>query len=188
MLFINIFECYGVIFVVFYWLSVIIVYGMFVLGLWMVMFSYYDGWYYKVFELYKSIGILLMMGLVICVLWCVIFLLLGLLLSYLFMICFVVRVGYFVLYLLFFVIGISGYLILIVDGKLISVFGWFDVFVIFVDVGVQVDFVGVLYFWFVWSVVVLFVMYGFMVLKYYFIDKDDILKCMLGKLLFDYGV
>lgn len=136
MLFINIFERYGVIFAVFYWLSVIIVYGMFVLGLWMVTFSYYDGWYYKVFELYKSIGILLMMGLVIRVLWRVIFLSSGSLSSYSFMIRFVVRVGYFVLYLLFFVIGISGYLILIVDGKSISVFGWFDVFAIFVDVGV----------------------------------------------------
>ncbi len=39
----------------------------------MVTLSYYDGWYHKAPELHKSIGILLMMGLVIRVLWCVIF-------------------------------------------------------------------------------------------------------------------
>ena len=54
------------------WLSAIIVYGMFALGLWMVTLSYYDGWYHKAPELHKSIGILLMMGLVIRVLWRVI--------------------------------------------------------------------------------------------------------------------
>ena len=48
------------------------VYGMFALGLWMVTLSYYDGWYHKAPELHKSIGILLMMGLVIRVLWRVI--------------------------------------------------------------------------------------------------------------------
>ncbi|MGQ7114697.1 cytochrome b, partial [Escherichia sp. TWPC-MK] len=51
------------------WLSAIIVYGMFALGLWMVTLSYYDGWYHKAPELHKSIGILLMMGLVIRVLY-----------------------------------------------------------------------------------------------------------------------
>jgi hypothetical protein len=67
-----IFERYGVISAAFHWLSAIIVYGMFALGLWMVTLSYYDGWYHKAPELHKSIGILLMMGLVIRVLWRVI--------------------------------------------------------------------------------------------------------------------
>ncbi len=65
-------ERYGVISTAFHWLSAIIVYGMFALGLWMVTLSYYDGWYHKAPELHKSIGILLMMGLVVRILWRVI--------------------------------------------------------------------------------------------------------------------
>lgn len=65
MSFTNTPERYGVISAAFHWLSAIIVYGMFALGLWMVTLSYYDGWYHKAPELHKSIGILLMMGLVI---------------------------------------------------------------------------------------------------------------------------
>jgi cytochrome b561 len=72
MSFTNTPERYGVISAAFHWLSAIIVYGMFALGLWMVTLSYYDGWYHKAPELHKSIGILLMMGLVIRVLWRVI--------------------------------------------------------------------------------------------------------------------
>ncbi len=64
MSFTNTPERYGVISAAFHWLSAIIVYGMFALGLWMVTLSYYDGWYHKAPELHKSIGILLMMGLV----------------------------------------------------------------------------------------------------------------------------
>ena len=62
MSFTNTPERYGVISAAFHWLSAIIVYGMFALGLWMVTLSYYDGWYHKAPELHKSIGILLMMG------------------------------------------------------------------------------------------------------------------------------
>lgn len=65
MSFTNTPERYGVISAAFHWLSAIIVYGMFALGLWMVTLSYYDGWYHKAPKLHKSIGILLMMGLVI---------------------------------------------------------------------------------------------------------------------------
>ena len=72
MSFTNTPERYGVISAALHWLSAIIVYGMFALGLWMVTLSYYDGWYHQAPELHKSIGILLMMGLVIRVLWRVI--------------------------------------------------------------------------------------------------------------------
>ncbi len=56
---------YGVISVALHWLVAIAVYGMFALGLWMVTLSYYDGWYHGAPELHKSIGVLLMLGLVV---------------------------------------------------------------------------------------------------------------------------
>ncbi len=62
-------QRYGVVSATLHWLIAIAVYGMFALGLWMVTLSYYDGWYHQAPELHKSIGILLMMGLVIRVVW-----------------------------------------------------------------------------------------------------------------------
>ena len=62
-------QRYGVVSATLHWLVAIAVYGMFALGLWMVTLSYYDGWYHQAPELHKSIGILLMMGLVIRVVW-----------------------------------------------------------------------------------------------------------------------
>ena len=62
-------QRYGVVSAILHWLVAIAVYGMFALGLWMVTLSYYDGWYHQAPELHKSIGILLMMGLVIRVVW-----------------------------------------------------------------------------------------------------------------------
>lgn len=60
---------YGAISVALHWLMAIAVYGMFALGLWMVTLSYYDGWYHQAPELHKSIGILLMLGLVVRIVW-----------------------------------------------------------------------------------------------------------------------
>lgn len=188
MSFTNTPERYGVTSAAFHWLSAIIVYGMFALGLWMVTLSYYDGWYHKAPELHKSIGILLMMGLVIRVLWRVISPPPGPLQSYSPMTRLGAKAGHLALYLLLFAIGISGYLISTADGKPISVFGWFDVPATLADAGAQADFAGALHFWLAWSVVVLSVMHGFMALKHHFIDKDDTLKRMLGKSSSDYGV
>ena len=108
MSFTNTPERYGVISAALHWLSAIIVYGMFALGLWMVTLSYYDGWYHQAPELHKSIGILLMMGLVIRVLWRVISPPPGPLPSYSPMTRLAAKAGHLALYLLLFAIGISA--------------------------------------------------------------------------------
>ena len=108
MSFTNTPERYGVISAALHWISAIIVYGMFALGLWMVTLSYYDGWYHKAPELHKSIGILLMMGLVIRVLWRVISPPPGPLPSYSPMTRLAAKAGHLALYLLLFAIGISA--------------------------------------------------------------------------------
>ena len=60
---------YGIISIGLHWIFALAVYGMFGLGLWMVTLSYYDGWYHQAPELHKSIGVLLMLGLVLRVIW-----------------------------------------------------------------------------------------------------------------------
>lgn len=118
---------YGIISIGLHWIFALAVYAMFGLGLWMVTLSYYDGWYHQAPELHKSIGVLLMMGLVVRVVWRHIsppppapkthgkFTRVSAVAAHI------------ALYALLFAILISGYLISTADGKPISVFGLFDV-------------------------------------------------------------
>lgn len=78
-------------------------------------------------ELHKSIGILLMMGLVIRVVWRLFSPPPAALASYSRLTRIAAAMGHLALYLLLFSIVISGYLISTADGKAISVFGWFDI-------------------------------------------------------------
>ncbi|MDU5715631.1 MAG: cytochrome b [Citrobacter freundii] len=167
-------QRYGVVSATLHWLVAIAVYGMFALGLWMVTLSYYDGWYHQAPELHKSIGILLMMGLVIRVVWRLFSPPPAALASYSRLTRIAAAMGHLVLYLLLFSIVISGYLISTADGKAISIFG-------------QADLAGSLHLWLAWTVVILSLLHGLMALKHHFIDNDDTLNRMLGKSSSDYG-
>ncbi|ENN7017712.1 cytochrome b [Enterobacter ludwigii] len=178
---------YGIISISLHWIFAIAVYAMFGLGLWMVRLSYYDGWYHQAPELHKSIGVLLMMGLVIRVIWRHIspppaapkthskFTRISAVAAHI------------TLYALLFALLISGYLISTAEGKPISVFGIFDVPATLADAGSQADIAGVIHLWLAWSVVILSVLHGLAALKHHFIDKDDTLKRMLGRSSVDSG-
>ena len=178
---------YGIISISLHWIFAIAVYAMFGLGLWMVTLSYYDGWYHQAPELHKSIGVLLMMGLVIRVIWRHIspppaapkthskFTRISAVAAHM------------TLYALLFALLISGYLISTAEGKPISVFGIFDVPATLADAGSQADIAGVIHLWLAWSVVILSVLHGLAALKHHFIDKDDTLKRMLGRSSVDSG-
>ncbi|EOV6157471.1 cytochrome b [Enterobacter ludwigii] len=178
---------YGIISISLHWIFAIAVYAMFGLGLWMVTLSYYDGWYHQAPELHKSIGVLLMMGLVIRVIWRQIspppaapkthskFTRISAVAAHI------------TLYALLFALLISGYLISTAEGKPISVFGIFDVPATLADAGSQADIAGVIHLWLAWSVVILSVLHGLAALKHHFIDKDDTLKRMLGRSSVDSG-
>ena len=178
---------YGIISISLHWIFAIAVYAMFGLGLWMVTLSYYDGWYHQAPELHKSIGVLLMMGLVIRVIWRHIspppaapkthskFTRISAVAAHM------------TLYALLFALLISGYLISTAEGKPISVFGIFDVPATLADAGSQTDIAGVIHLWLAWSVVILSVLHGLAALKHHFIDKDDTLKRMLGRSSVDSG-
>ena len=181
MSFTNTPERYGVISAAFHWLSAIIVYGMFALGLWMVTLSYYDGWYHEAPEIHKSIGILLMITLVIRLAWRFLSKPPRALPGYSTFTRIAAAAGHALLYLLLFAILISGYLISTADGKPISVFGWFEVPATLSDAGVQADLAGQIHLWLAWGVVIFSVLHALAALKHHFIDKDATLKRMLGK-------
>ncbi|WP_313448546.1 cytochrome b [Pseudescherichia sp.] len=172
---------YGAVSIALHWLVALVVYGMFALGLWMVTLSYYDGWYHQAPELHKSIGVLLMMGLVVRLIWRHLSPPPKALASYS-RLTHVAAIGaHIILYALLFAIVISGYLISTADGQPISVFGLFEVPATLTDAGAQADLAGTLHLWLAWSVVILSVLHALAALKHHFIDKDDTLKRMLGK-------
>ncbi|EDS0721351.1 cytochrome b, partial [Salmonella enterica] len=176
------------------WLTALVVYGMFALGLWMVTLSYYDGWYHQAPELHKSIGMLLMIALIVRIIWRLYSPPPVALASYSRLTraaaaaAAAAAAGHLFLYLLLFAIVISGYLISTADGKPISVFGWFEVPATLADAGAQADVAGTLHLWFAWSLVIISLLHGVMALKHHFIDKDDTLKRMTGMSSSDYGV
>lgn len=172
---------YGLVSAALHWLIAIVVYGMFALGLWMVTLSYYDGWYHQAPELHKSIGVLLMMGLIVRVAWRIYSPAPAALKNYSRFTRLAAALGHLALYLLLFSIAISGYLISTADGKAIGVFGWFEIPATLANAGTQADLAGSLHLWLAWSVVVLSVLHGLMALKHHFIDHDDTLNRMLGK-------
>lgn len=172
---------YGAVSIALHWLVAIVVYGMFALGLWMVTLSYYDGWYHQAPELHKSIGVLLMMGLVVRLIWRHVSPPPKALASYSRLTHLAATGAHITLYALLFAIVISGYLISTADGQPISVFGLFEVPATLADAGAQADLAGTLHLWLAWSVVILSVLHALAALKHHFIDKDDTLKRMLGK-------
>ncbi|MEB5958938.1 cytochrome b [Enterobacter sichuanensis] len=178
---------YGIISIALHWIFALAVYGMFGLGLWMVTLSYYDGWYHQAPELHKSIGVLLMLGLVFRVVWRHISPPPSAPKSHGKMTRVSAVAAHIALYALLFAILISGYLISTADGKPISVFGLFDVPATISDAGSQADRAGVVHLWLAWSVVILSVLHGLAALKHHFIDKDDTLKRMLGCSSIDSG-
>lgn len=177
----NTTQRFGLVSIVLHWSVAIVVYGMFALGLWMVTLSYYSGWYHQAPEIHKSIGILLMMGLVVRVIWRAVSPPPAALASYSRTTRIAAAAGHVLLYLLLFAILISGYLISTADGKPISVFGWFEVPATLSDAGAQADLAGQIHLWLAWGVVVLSALHALAAIKHHFIDKDDTLRRMLGR-------
>nr|CAA6827481.1 MAG: Cytochrome B561 [uncultured Thiotrichaceae bacterium] len=111
----------------------ILLIGLYVLGLYMVDLGYYDPWYHDSLSIHKAIGILTALLLVIRYLW----------------VRFqprpvhlnpeatvnnlMAKAGHALLYLLMFVLMISGYLITTAKGQGIDVFGWFEVPALFTN-------------------------------------------------------
>ena len=118
---------FGHISVLIHWVVALTVYGLFVLGLWMVGLGYYDSWYHRAPELHKSIGILVFALMIFRLFWRFISPPPRPLENY----SKTTRLGAWLAHLLLFVglfsILISGYLISTAEGQPVSVFGWFEI-------------------------------------------------------------
>ncbi|WP_071984190.1 cytochrome b [Raoultella ornithinolytica] len=174
-------AAFGFISITLHWLTAVTVYVMFALGLWMVTLGYYDVWYHKAPDIHKGVGILLMMGLLIRILWRVVSPPPAPLKSYSRLTRVCAASAHLLLYSGLITIVVSGYLISTADGKPINVFDLFEVPATLTDAAVQADVAGIIHLWVAWGIVIASVMHGLMAVKHHFIDKDETLLRMIGK-------
>ncbi len=160
-----------------HWGMAVVIFAMFALGLWMRTLDYYSPWYRSAPDLHKSIGILLLITLFVRVIWR--FINIHPDDSYLQPVerslSHIVHGGFY--FLLFVHMG-AGYLISTVDGRAISVFGWFEIPSLYEQKGLEEQ-VGLLHEYLSYSLMALVALHIMAALKHHFIDGDPTLRRML---------
>jgi cytochrome b561 len=167
---------YGLMAILFHWVVVVGVIGLFALGLWMVDLSYYDPNYRSSLALHKSIGVTLFVVVAARLVWRwlnpqprphgrvweqrLASLVHGL------------------LYLVLFAAMIAGYLISTADGRPIDVFGWFELPATLTGEN-QEDRAGAVHEILVWTLIGLAALHALAALKHALIDRDGTLRRMV---------
>ena len=173
-------QHYGLVTIILHWLVALAVIGLFSLGYWMVDLGYYDEWYKKGPDLHRSFGILLFVIMIFRVIWRKKQVKVASLVSHT---PFEQNIGHLVhlgLYVLLFVIMLSGYFISTADGRGIEVFELFQVPSVGELINNQEDLAGLVHKYIAYTVMIMVVLHAFAALKHHFIDQDNTLKRMLG--------
>jgi len=172
---------YGILSISFHWISVLMVLGLFGVGLWMVDLGLYDAWYKKAPMLHKSVGVVLFVITVLRFIW--------------------VKLNpqplppehsptwerwaahltHILLYFLLFASMISGYLISTGDGRGIIIFNLLELPALPWQFPQQEDIAGQLHEIFTYSLIGLALLHMLAALKHHLIDKDTVLRRMLGR-------
>jgi len=171
---------WGMITIVIHWLSTIIIFGLFGLGLWMVELDYYDAWYRKAPDIHKSIGILLLVLTLVRLVWRRSNSTPVALDSHNSRKRRIAEVTHYSLYLLLITIMLSGYLISTADGHEIVVFNWLPIPATIYGIDMQEDIAGKIHLWLAICLVSLAVIHAMAALKHHFVDRDQTLKRMFG--------
>jgi len=173
-------ERYGAISLLLHWGVALAVFGLFVLGLWMVSLDYYNPWRQIAPNLHKSIGITLFVVLLLRMIW------------RFFsppppptanqgrLVSIVSKLGHLSLYGLLFAVLISGYLISTAEGDGIVIFGYLEVPALITGISGQAGLAGDIHLYLAIILVVMAVLHAMMALKHHFIDRDATLTRMLG--------
>ncbi|MDD1779584.1 cytochrome b [Enterovibrio sp. ZSDZ35] len=163
---------------VIHWLTAITVIGMFAVGLWMVDLTYYSSWYKTAPHWHKSVGILLLSLTLFRLLWRAMKGAPDISGSRIEKIA--AHAAHHTLYVLLFVIFVSGYLISTSDGRPIDVFDWFSVPALGELFPDQSDIAGSIHYYAAYALIALASLHALAALKHHFIDKDNTLRKMIG--------
>lgn len=161
-----------------HWISALSIIGMFGVGWWMVDLSYYSEWYKTAPFWHKSIGVLLGMLTLFRLIWKRVVKspeIHGTRIEVV-----AAKAAHHMMYLLLFVIFISGYLISTADGRGIEVFNWFTVPALGELFDNQSDLSGLVHYYAAVTVMILALVHALAAIKHHVIDKDETLRKMLG--------
>lgn len=174
-------NSYGALAKFFHWTLAILIIGLFAMGLWMTGLGYYDDWYHQAPELHKSIGVLVL------VLW-------------------LLKLGWITtntkvvhtelkrwellaskatqgsMQILLLVIIVTGYLMSTSDGRSVSVFELFEIPSLFQQKGLE-DTTGWLHEILAYGLIGLASGHALIALIHHFIQKDNVLRSMLPRLV-----
>ena len=171
-------DRYGLVSISLHWLVAAAVTGLFVLGLWMVGLGYYHPWYQRAPDIHRSVGVLL----------------LALMLAHLAWRYWNPRPAtlgsvtermasawmHRLMYVLMYLLVLSGYLISTADGRGINVFGLCSVPASISGLQNQADIAGEVHQWLAFTLIALTGLHVLAALKHHFVDRDQTLKRMLS--------
>lgn len=163
-----------------HWMTVVAVIILYPLGLYIVSLTYYDPAYRIVPHWHKSLGILLVIGVLLRLLWRLINQRPQELPQHKPWERRLAHGVHTLLYALLLIVPVTGYLISTADGRAVSVFGWFEVPALIPElVSNQEDVAGLWHFWLATALVALVGLHAVGALKHHFIDRDSTLKRMI---------
>lgn len=171
-------QGYGLVAILFHWLSALTIISLFALGFWMVELNYYSEWYRTGPYIHKSVGLILLALTIMRVIW-------RLMnpepnsLSNNVLENKAAKYTHKALYISLFIILISGYLISTADGRGIEVFDWVIVPSLGELFNEQEDIAGLLHQYTAYFIIVLALIHGLAALKHHFINRDNTLTRML---------
>lgn len=174
-------DSWGWLIIISHWLSVIMVFALITLGLWMVDLTYYHSWYHKAPQLHKSLGMVLLLLTLARIAWRLLIPRPAPLSSHSRLEKQLAHSVHVLLYVLLLTIMFSGYLISTADGRGIEVFDWFEVPALFPGFDKQEDIAGEIHFWLAMSLLLVILFHGAAAIKHHFIDRDNTLKRIVWK-------
>ncbi len=171
---------YGTVAIVMHWVVAVSFFALFGLGFWMVDLGYYDQWYKKGPDLHRSVGILLSMLVIARLIWRVKQVNPKPIATYSKLVRRSSHLMHITLYVLLFVIFVSGYFISTADGRGIDVFTWFTVPGFGELFDEQADIAGTIHKYVAYGTLALVALHAVAAFKHHFVDKDDTLRRMLS--------
>lgn len=173
----NTHRGWGLVSIIFHWISAIVIVGLFALGWWMTGLGYYDAWYNQAPNLHRSVAILLALWIGLRLLWR----------------SFqprpeadgnrlevrAARMGHALLYGVLIISLTSGYLMSTAKGAPISVFGWFEVPALLHGYPDQARLAGDVHWYSALLLMSLVSGHALAALKHHYLDRRDTLRRML---------
>jgi len=174
-------QNYGVIAILFHWLTAVTVFALFFTGWYMMGLDYYDELYNTLPAWHKSVGILFMGFMALRLVWNILNVKPDPLsgagtLQNLF-----ASVVHKLMLLVIVAILVTGYLIPTANGEGIDVFGWFTLGALAQVHESQADVAGKLHMYLAYGLIVLAALHAIAALLHHFIYRDRTLKRMIGR-------